>query len=106
MKRNPIYLTLLLATLLFACGEDDGADPVINVGAAPSLTASTDQLVLAREQADQTAASFSWDAVDYGFPAAVGYALAFDQPTRTGLPVRARGLPGLESGGSPGPALQ
>lgn len=80
MKRNPIYLTLLLAALLFACGEDDGADPVINVGAAPSLTASTDQLVLAREQADQTAARFSWDAVDYGFPAAVGYALAFDQP--------------------------
>ncbi len=83
MKRNTIFynfLVLLLALGLFSCGEEDQADPVLRVATTPDLSASTDQIVLAEDRADQIALSLSWNITDYGFPAAVGYTLQFDQP--------------------------
>ena len=84
MKRNTIFynaLALLLTIGLFSCGEEDSADPVLRVVITPNLTASADQVVLVEDQADQSALSLSWNAPDYGFPAAVGYILQFDQPS-------------------------
>ncbi len=84
MKRNTILynvLVLLFTLGLFSCGEEDQADPVLRVATTPNLTSSADQVVLAADQADQIALTLSWNITDYGFPAAVGYAIQFDQPS-------------------------
>ena len=83
MKRNAIfYNVLILLTIgLFSCGEEDQADPVLRVATTPDLSVSTDQVVLAEDQADQIALTLSWNITDYGFPAAAGYVLQFDQPS-------------------------
>ena len=84
MKRTTILynvLALLLTLGLFSCGEEDSANPVLRVATTPNLSASTDQVVLAEDQADLIALTLSWNITDYGFPAAAGYVLEFDQPS-------------------------
>ena len=48
------------------------------MGQAPALTASTTNLVLAEENAASEAVTFTWNEADFGFDAAVTYALQID----------------------------
>lgn len=65
---------LLTALLLWGCKKDE-VRAVLNAGAAPTLAASQSSLVLEQGRANDTAVTFNWDDVNYGFSDAIGYAL-------------------------------
>lgn len=67
-------LFLLTSLLLWACKKDEER-AILRSGAAPTLTASQPSLVLDQANADDTAVSFNWGAVDYGYSDAIGYSL-------------------------------
>lgn len=69
----------LFATLLFSSCQKDELKAVVQPGAAPTLQASTTTLALQSTDAAKEAVTFSWGAVDYGYPAAVTYTLQFDK---------------------------
>ena len=76
------YLTFLMASVLLlqAC-SDDNFDPVVNLGAAPSITAPSggSTYVLAEADAANKFADFSWTSADFGFKAATTYTLEMDK---------------------------
>lgn len=61
--------------LFFGCEEEK--DPVLNIDETtpPSLTSPGDNFVLLKEEADNSLATFSWSAADYGMPVANRYRL-------------------------------
>lgn len=65
---------LLASLLLWGCKKDE-TRAILNTGAAPTLAASQPNLVLEQSKAGDTAVTFSWGAVDYGFNDAIGYSL-------------------------------
>ncbi|QHT68671.1 SusF/SusE family outer membrane protein [Rhodocytophaga rosea] len=71
---NKIYLLGILTLALFACEKDEDK-VIVRQGSAPALTSTANTVVLAQDQADQEAISFSWTASDYGYNAAVKYIL-------------------------------
>lgn len=71
---NKIYLLFLFSVALIACEKDEDR-VILQPGTSPELSASTNTLVLDREQADDEAITFSWTPADFGFQAAVNYTL-------------------------------
>lgn len=72
------WLGLAVALLMAGCQKDE-IKAVVQPGAAPALQASTTTLALQAADAAKDAITFSWGAVDYGYPAAVTYTLQFDK---------------------------
>ena len=79
MKSPVIIWFGLFATLLLGACQKDELKAVVQPGAAPTLQASTSTLALQSTDAPKDAVTFSWGAVDYGYPAAVTYTLQFDK---------------------------
>lgn len=73
-----LFFLTLLAFAFIAC-EDDQELVTMQPGTPPALSASTNALVLDREQADTEAITFSWTEAEFGFPAAVDYTLQLAQ---------------------------
>lgn len=75
------YLSLcgFFALILLTSCQKDEIRAVVQPGAAPTLTASATTLALQSTDAAKDAVTFSWGAVDYGYPAAVTYTLQFDK---------------------------
>ncbi len=69
----------LFATLLMSACQKDEVKSVVQPGAAPTLAASSSTLTLQAADATKDAVAFTWNAVDYGYPAAVTYTLQFDK---------------------------
>lgn len=64
----------LAALLLWGCKKDEDR-AVLKSGAMPTLSASQSSLVLEQNKAGDTAVTFNWDDVNYGFNDAIGYSL-------------------------------
>lgn len=73
-----IYILSVCALLLWSC-KKDGTLLIVKDGTNPSLTSSQSSLVLNSADADKEAVTFSWTVPDYGYNAAVKYALQFDR---------------------------
>lgn len=74
-------LVALLTILLIAACSDRANDPVVNLGAAPEITAPTggNTFVLIEEEAEEIVTTFSWTAADFGFEAGINYTLEIDR---------------------------
>lgn len=79
MKTHILSWFGLLAGLWLAGCQKDEIKAVVQPGAAPTLQASSSTLTLQSTDAAKDAVTFSWGAVDYGYPAAVTYTLQFDK---------------------------
>ena len=78
--KTQIFNWFGLFTLLLLAGcQKDEIKAVVQPGAAPTLQASATTLTLQAADAAKDAVTFSWPAVDYGYPAAVTYTLQFDK---------------------------
>jgi len=79
MYKRYISLVLLAGLLLTAC-DDKVFDPVLKIGAAPAISspAAGSSFVLTEADADKLLTTFSWSAADFGFQAAVDYAVELD----------------------------
>ena len=68
------------ALLLSACSEQT-KDPVLQLGAAPAITApaASSAFTLTESKANETFSVFTWTAASYGFDAAVSYTLELDK---------------------------
>lgn len=73
-----LFFLPLLAFAFIACEEDQEL-VTMQPGTPPALSASTDALVLDREEAETEAITFSWTEAEFGFPAAVNYTLQLAQ---------------------------
>ncbi len=77
--KNKIFIILALGIFLSSClVEDEVRDPIVELLAAPRLTAPT-TINLVEENATQQLTGFSWTAADFGFQAAITYALQVDK---------------------------
>ncbi len=78
--RKSIFSVLLGASLVLGC-QEEVLDPVVRPGAAPTMTAPSDNGSFVLEEADAGAvlAVFSWTQADFGFQAAITYTLEMDQ---------------------------
>ncbi len=78
MKNTFLKTIFILLTVftIWAC-EKEETRAILNVGAAPALTASQSSLVLTSDQATDTVEVFTWTPADYGFAAAVKYTIQF-----------------------------
>ncbi|RTQ52140.1 SusF/SusE family outer membrane protein [Hymenobacter gummosus] len=68
----------LLLVALASCEKDEDR-VVMKMPGEPALTASATTLNLSSANASQTAITYTWPAVDFGYPAAVTYTLQFDR---------------------------
>lgn len=76
------YLTLLLATaLLWQSCSDDKLDPVVKLGAAPSISApaANSAYVLEEANAANKFDDFAWSSADFGYQAAITYTVELDK---------------------------
>ena len=80
MTKQYIFLGLLMVFALFACEEKE-LDPVVQIGAAPSITAPSSGTTFTLEEANQenAIATFEWTGADFGYQAAVSYSIDIDQ---------------------------
>ncbi|TGD82362.1 SusE domain-containing protein [Hymenobacter wooponensis] len=67
----------LAATVLFSSCEKDETRVKANINATPQLTSSATSATLVRTSATNNAVTYTWTAADFGYPAAVTYALQF-----------------------------
>ena len=74
---NKIIVLCVLSLTILGC-EKDEERLVLKMGQAPALTASASNLVLTEENAANEAVTFTWNEADFGFDAAVTYALQID----------------------------
>ncbi|WP_242919932.1 SusE domain-containing protein [Pontibacter liquoris] len=72
-----LFILSALSLVLFSCEKDEDR-AILNVGAAPALTASSTNLILLEEAAKNEAITLTWTEADYGFDAAVNYQLQID----------------------------
>lgn len=77
--KSYLSICLTFCVLLLAGCQKDEIRATLQPGTAPTLTASTSTLALQAADAAKDAVTFSWAAVDYGYPAAVTYTLQFDK---------------------------
>jgi hypothetical protein len=63
--------------LAFSSCKKDETQAVLNVAAAPQLTASATTATLTAATATTTAVTYTWKPADFGFSAAVTYTLQF-----------------------------
>lgn len=66
-----------LLLLVSACKKDE-VRTVIQPGAAPTLTTSTNSLILQQANSTKSAAIYTWTPVSFGYQAVVSYTLQFD----------------------------
>lgn len=79
-----LFLLIWASGLLFASCKKDETRAILKAPASPKgFAASASQIVLSSANDSAVVAKFSWEAVDYGFPAAVTYTLLFDVPSDT-----------------------
>jgi starch-binding outer membrane protein SusE/F len=71
---NKFLQAFIISSLLFACKKDE-IQTVMQSGTAPTLTASQATLVLNSAVPNDTVEAFTWTPAQYGFSAAVRYAL-------------------------------
>lgn len=74
---NRVFLLTICSFALLSC-EKDEERVTLRVGTAPVLTASTTSMVLLEEDAANDALTLTWNEADFGFDAAVDYALQID----------------------------
>ncbi|GAB3539374.1 hypothetical protein GCM10027443_35850 [Pontibacter brevis] len=74
---NKVFLLTLCSLALFSCEKDEDR-AILNVGAGPTLTTSTTDVVLMEEEAADNALTLSWSEADFGYSAAVDYAVQID----------------------------
>jgi len=67
-----------LLLLVSSCKKDE-VRTVIQPGAAPTLIASTNSLVLQQANSTKSAATYTWTPVSFGYQAVVSYTLQFDK---------------------------
>ncbi len=75
---NRFLLFAVASVALWSC-EKDEVRAVLKAGTAPTLQVSESNLVLNSTNATDTATTFSWDASDFGYQAAVKYILQIDK---------------------------
>ena len=81
MKKSPTQALGFCAALLLlvsSCKKDE-VQTVIQPGAAPTLTSSTNSLVLLQTNSSSKAATYTWTPVSFGYQAVVSYTLQFDK---------------------------
>ncbi|MBU2525483.1 MAG: SusE domain-containing protein [Bacteroidetes bacterium] len=80
MKKILIYaLSICLGIISLSCSDDD-RDPVAELINTQELQeASTSNVIITKENADQDLITFSWSPADFGFPAAVTYTVQLDK---------------------------
>lgn len=80
MKNLFLQVTSGLALMLAvaACKKDE-TQVVIQPGAAPTVTASANNLVLLQDKATDKAVTYTWTPASFGYQAAVTYTLQFDK---------------------------
>ncbi|MBC5772750.1 SusE domain-containing protein [Pontibacter sp. KCTC 32443] len=74
---NKSLLFFVAALTLMSC-EKDEEKLVLREGEAPVLNASTNELVLVKEEAADDAITLTWGKADFGYKAAVTYTLQVD----------------------------
>ena len=82
MKKIHSIISMIALLLAFTACEDETFDPVIKYGDGPVLSSSTapgETYLLTEDEADDLLFSFSWTEADFGFPAAILYALEIDE---------------------------
>lgn len=67
-----------LLLLVSSCKKDE-VRTVIQPGAAPTLTSSTNSLVLLQANSAKSAATYTWTPVSFGYQAVISYTLQFDK---------------------------
>ncbi|MEZ4905845.1 MAG: SusE domain-containing protein [Spirosomataceae bacterium] len=72
-------LLLGLAGMLFTACEKDEIKAVLNSNANPSVTLSSQNVVLLKDNADKDALTIAWAKPDYGFPAGASYTVLIDK---------------------------
>ncbi|GAB3636178.1 hypothetical protein GCM10027422_17680 [Hymenobacter arcticus] len=70
---------LAFSMISLAACEKDEVRAVAQPGAAPTLTASANNLVLQQPNSDKNAVVYTWTPVTYGYQAVVSYSLQFDK---------------------------
>ncbi|SMC00521.1 hypothetical protein SAMN00120144_1275 [Hymenobacter roseosalivarius DSM 11622] len=78
ITQTALGLVAFAAVALTSC-EKDETRVMLNMGAAPALTASASNAVLRRDDAAKEAVTYSWTPATYGYQAAVAYTLQFDK---------------------------
>jgi len=81
MKNIYKIISVFAILLILVSCEKEVFEPVINYGDSPVLTSSEtggSTYLLTEEDADNVLFSFSWTSADFGFPAAINYALEMD----------------------------
>ncbi|WP_167617078.1 SusE domain-containing protein [Maribellus sediminis] len=81
MNKIKSLLSIFAILLVAVSCEEETYDPVIKYGDGPVLTSSEaggETFLLTEEEADNELFSFSWTQADFGFPAAITYALEID----------------------------
>lgn len=75
-KINFILSIIIILFVLISCEQED-YEPVINYGNGPVLTSSVNSgtFLLTEEEAENTLFSFTWTEADFGFQAAISYAV-------------------------------
>ena len=74
---NKVIVLCFLSLTILGCEKDEDR-LVLKMGQAPALTASSSNLILTEENAANEAVTFTWNRADFGFDAAVSYALQID----------------------------
>lgn len=77
IKINSLVALSALVLLLWGC-EKDEEKLMLKIGQPPVLSATADELVLTVDEVDNDAVTLNWDAVDFGYDAAVLYTLEID----------------------------
>jgi hypothetical protein len=74
--KSSLLLLIASATFFTSCKKDE-VKAVLNPSGAIALTSTQTTLVLAQANAANTAAAFTWDKANFGYPAGVTYTLQF-----------------------------
>ena len=81
MRLSYSFLLLLLLTGIgFTACEDDSFDPVLSLDVAPEFTAPSggESYVVTEDNLNETMATFTWNAAEFGFAAGIQYNLVLD----------------------------
>ena len=79
MKNLVKSLFLGIAAILLSSCQKDEVQAVLNPGVVPVVAVSSQNVVLAKENADKDALTVSWPKPDYGFTAAAAYTILIDK---------------------------
>jgi starch-binding outer membrane protein SusE/F len=78
MKKKLLIIFVLGLFLSSCLVEDEVRDPIVELKGAPNLTAPG-TITLAEDNASAVLTGFSWTEADFGYPAAITYALQVDK---------------------------